>query len=555
MIVACNKCKAKYSIPDEKIKGKIVRIKCKKCGTPIRVDGKVLLKKKEVTTKKKIVKEKKRASAISKEKPRERDELLGRVAIPQNEEVVRPTPPKEEEREEEEALPGEKTQISSPEFLQEFWKQFEERHKREREWYIGINNQPVGPLPESQLKEKIEKGEIDENTLVWTEGYPDWIPLKESNELGYLLRRKREEILFSKPQYQEERIEEPLIQKEERRELETESLRQVQKEVSPLKSEEEFFKEEEILPEKTIKEEERLDRVEEFSKESLSGQAESIQQPSSSTFTDTEQLPGGLTPSMVPVVIKKVKYTAYITASFVFIAILGGIFLALYLKGVFNKGSSQLKDSDKVILKQKIEDTTKVIAYKKIKEKNEKKTLDENPTSTIELSAINVNYDENTKKGKPKRRHSSHREGGSSKNKKKDSEIFKKMSAFDDEPIAASSLLKRRERERSSSGRGLSEYQIRRVVTKNKSTIQRCYEKELRRTGGHLEEIKVNISFTVLPSGRVKSPRISIISGNVSSVIRDNLVRCIKVTLRRWVFPQASGETKVNFPVVLTPGR
>src|SRR3954463_12626586 len=39
MNVTCTGCPAKYAVPDEKVRGKKVRITCKHCGTHIVVDG------------------------------------------------------------------------------------------------------------------------------------------------------------------------------------------------------------------------------------------------------------------------------------------------------------------------------------------------------------------------------------------------------------------------------------------------------------------------------------------------------------------------------------
>src|SRR6187549_3807583 len=39
MNVTCTGCPAKYAVPDEKVRGKKVRITCKHCGTNIVVDG------------------------------------------------------------------------------------------------------------------------------------------------------------------------------------------------------------------------------------------------------------------------------------------------------------------------------------------------------------------------------------------------------------------------------------------------------------------------------------------------------------------------------------
>ena len=39
MNVACGACPAKYVIPDEKVRGRKVRIPCKRCGAAIVIDG------------------------------------------------------------------------------------------------------------------------------------------------------------------------------------------------------------------------------------------------------------------------------------------------------------------------------------------------------------------------------------------------------------------------------------------------------------------------------------------------------------------------------------
>src|SRR5262245_23584582 len=39
MKVTCQSCQAKYSIADDKVRGKVAKIRCKKCGTTIIVNG------------------------------------------------------------------------------------------------------------------------------------------------------------------------------------------------------------------------------------------------------------------------------------------------------------------------------------------------------------------------------------------------------------------------------------------------------------------------------------------------------------------------------------
>ena len=44
----------------------------------------------------------------------------------------------------------------------------------ERNWFFTSGDRQEGPLPESQLKSLIASGQVTANTLVWSEGMPEW---------------------------------------------------------------------------------------------------------------------------------------------------------------------------------------------------------------------------------------------------------------------------------------------------------------------------------------------------------------------------------------------
>jgi uncharacterized membrane protein YeaQ/YmgE (transglycosylase-associated protein family) len=46
-------------------------------------------------------------------------------------------------------------------------------------WFYDRNGQPVGPMPESEIHRMIQSGGIQKHTLVWTEGYDDWVAAKD----------------------------------------------------------------------------------------------------------------------------------------------------------------------------------------------------------------------------------------------------------------------------------------------------------------------------------------------------------------------------------------
>jgi predicted Zn finger-like uncharacterized protein len=55
------------------------------------------------------------------------------------------------------------------------------------EWYIGINNVPVGPVHFGQIRGKAALGAITMNSLVWKDGLEEWQPLKHFPELAAIV--------------------------------------------------------------------------------------------------------------------------------------------------------------------------------------------------------------------------------------------------------------------------------------------------------------------------------------------------------------------------------
>jgi len=51
------------------------------------------------------------------------------------------------------------------------------------EWYVGINGVPVGPIRLSELRSKASAGAISGESLVWREGFEQWLPLANFPEL------------------------------------------------------------------------------------------------------------------------------------------------------------------------------------------------------------------------------------------------------------------------------------------------------------------------------------------------------------------------------------
>ncbi len=51
-------------------------------------------------------------------------------------------------------------------------------------WYVAVNGQTVGPISNEQLLAGIQSGQYSETTMVWRDGFADWLPVEQVNELA-----------------------------------------------------------------------------------------------------------------------------------------------------------------------------------------------------------------------------------------------------------------------------------------------------------------------------------------------------------------------------------
>ncbi|MGB0578266.1 MAG: DUF2523 family protein [Limisphaerales bacterium] len=48
------------------------------------------------------------------------------------------------------------------------------------DWYYAINNEQKGPISEEEFQQLVRAGKISQQTLVWQENLPNWVPYKDS---------------------------------------------------------------------------------------------------------------------------------------------------------------------------------------------------------------------------------------------------------------------------------------------------------------------------------------------------------------------------------------
>ncbi|HUT77318.1 MAG TPA: GYF domain-containing protein [Polyangia bacterium] len=144
MKIVCENCGAKYSIADEKIKGKVFKIRCKKCSESIVVRGDA------------------------------------QVEQPVAETPAYAPPPMPESA----ASGGEEEEGDAPTRVFDYsGYQAGGGAADEAVWHIVVEGEQQGPYTAGQLAEYLTAGNLDFETFVWREGFDDWKPIRDIPEI------------------------------------------------------------------------------------------------------------------------------------------------------------------------------------------------------------------------------------------------------------------------------------------------------------------------------------------------------------------------------------
>src|SRR5258706_15195289 len=129
MKIVCDACLAKYSISDDKVQGKVFKIRCKKCSNIIVVRG-------------------------------------GATA-------AEPAPAPQQEKE---------TRV----YDYGYDAGGQQQAADEAVWHVVINQDQVGPMTAADVQARFSSGEIDAETYAWREGFADWLPLSQVDAFAAL---------------------------------------------------------------------------------------------------------------------------------------------------------------------------------------------------------------------------------------------------------------------------------------------------------------------------------------------------------------------------------
>ncbi|MCU0691770.1 MAG: zinc-ribbon domain-containing protein, partial [Polyangiaceae bacterium] len=192
----CQNCKAKYQIADEKLQSRMVRMKCRKCGSVIEVLS---------PTGASLPSQESGGLPVSAPPasitPRPSGLVPPRRSAPRGDAPrasAAPAPaqasvPRPQRRGEPGALADAFARKLRDDAQSDVSAAIEVLSAgATEEWYVGVNGVPLGPVRLSVLRQKAAQGVINEESLVWREGFEEWLPFRAFPELVTLLREARE---------------------------------------------------------------------------------------------------------------------------------------------------------------------------------------------------------------------------------------------------------------------------------------------------------------------------------------------------------------------------
>ena len=173
MKLICDQCGAKYSIADEKVRGKVFKIRCKKCENVIVVQGDAAggptAKGAEL------------AASTNTAVPAMTDEALAG----QSEATESPYPAGAGYGQEAYGAPGAGAgYYPEGQAVEEPAAPAEHAPEEIAAWYLLVGQQQVGPLTDAGVQEYLVQGSATGESYVWKEGFTDWVQLQTLAEFA-----------------------------------------------------------------------------------------------------------------------------------------------------------------------------------------------------------------------------------------------------------------------------------------------------------------------------------------------------------------------------------
>ncbi|MCP4679920.1 MAG: DUF4339 domain-containing protein, partial [Deltaproteobacteria bacterium] len=160
MKFVCEHCGSKYTIADQKVRNKVLKIRCKKCDNIVKVRDPNL------------------PSATVSPAPSKKDKPKASQSALENKFAASF---RSEKKQQSKGTPGLYAAVKrSAEVL-------EQQETDRVQWFVAINGSPVGPISARKVHTHKQAGRVTDGSLVWKEGMADWIPLRDCKEVVGLL--------------------------------------------------------------------------------------------------------------------------------------------------------------------------------------------------------------------------------------------------------------------------------------------------------------------------------------------------------------------------------
>jgi hypothetical protein len=375
-------------------------------------------------------------------------------------------------------------------------------------WFVAINGIPVGPMSARKVRAHRRVKQVDDASLVWREGIPDWLPFRDCKQLVGLVAALDRETTAKGVMQGASIVPAPVVYVDEVKIPPGESRK-------PPPGDGEG-----ALPKKRSREE--LAFFEEGG-------------GSADDRLLTMESPANAIKSLAPrrPVYKNQRLTLFAAVGFFVVAV---VTLGFAVFGGEETGEAKtVKTVEKVI--------EKVVYRDRIIEKE------------VVVAAV-AEEEQSVRQGRKSRK-----SGGGSRNapreepaKASDARTQELMKRFGMSAPLGSAPAGDREigkpGSRHTAGAGaLTAGQVQGVVNRNKGRLKTCYERALR-TGEAPEDRDLRADFKLMvgASGMVKTVTIG---GEAASLI--SMRGCLTQSVKKWVFPTSSEASPVEFPFLFTP--
>jgi predicted Zn finger-like uncharacterized protein len=490
MQFVCNNCKAKYTISAERVQGRVLKIRCRECGEIIEVRGDGLATGEllgDGAGRKRAQSSKDLSESYKMSKLRDRFKesftAKGTGKLPDTD-SPEPPPPQRETRD-------------------------------PKRWYVAVRNQPVGPVSKTKVKSYLRRKEVDGHSLVWREGFDDWKPLKDCEELS--------DLLTPAPPPPAEEAAPPAPPPP-----------------GPAEPAGGGFEEEPPT---------EGDALRGFHVGRIDAQATVAEMAEAGEALEHDvfrPVPQAERPQRTR--LQRILHSRVTLLAGGALAVLIGFGVTLIVVGAGRDETPEPVETPEVVHDEGMaEDHSErgdILAGLTI---SLEEVITEELQAEKEAESDEPSSDRKGPGDRPKPRKGSSAGDDDDDDEKKN--LPNMPLGIKEKTVSASGTSVGGKGKGGAKGQnGLSDTQIRSVVTKNSKVIRKCYEKVLGKGIGVKEDIKVKVRVNVGASGMVTKVKVVQISkyGNF-------LTPCIEKGIKSWVFPRADRPSEFLFPILLTP--